>query len=214
MQDFLLTFLGIASLHFLAVTSPGPDFILATKNALLYPKRQAILTALGISLGIVIHVTYCILGFAVIIAKSIVLFTIIKLLGACYLIYIGIKACLAKDGSTNSTAQHTTVTSPISGWQALKQGFLCNLLNPKATLFFLGLFTLAIKPTTPAWMRIFYGAWMVGVTFLWFTFISLLIANPHVRSRILRIQPIVTKVMGVLLVFFGLDLALFSFKNI
>lgn len=215
MQNFLLTFLSIASLHFLAMASPGPDFILATKNALLYPKRQAILTALGISLGIVIHVSYCILGFAIIIAKSIVLFTVIKLLGACYLIYIGIKACLAKDGTTDATVQNASAScASISGWQALKQGFLCNLLNPKATLFFLGLFTLAIKPTTPVWARIFYGAWMVGVTFLWFTFISLLIANPHIRSRILRIQPIVTKVMGVLLVLFGLDLALFSFTGI
>ncbi len=217
MREFLLTFLSVACLHFLAMASPGPDFILVTKNAFQYPKRVAILTALGVALGIVIHVSYCILGFAVIIANSVILFTLIKLLGAFYLIYIGIKACLTKDSATTSTSttpHDSFKLSSISDWQALKQGFLCNLLNPKATLFFLGLFTLAIKPATPMWERIFYGGWMVGITFLWFTFISLLITNPHIRVRILRIQPIITKVMGALLILFGLDLAFFTYQSL
>ncbi len=210
-QTYLFGFFTIASIHCLGLVSPGPDFVLVMKNAFLYPTRTAIFTSLGIALGIVVHVSYCLLGLAILIEKSPTLFTVIKYLGAAYLFYIGIKALLAKtDNRTSAPNTHeASVHAPLSDWQSLKQGFLCNVLNPKASLFLLGIFTIAIKPSTPIWLQCIYGAWMVLATFLWFGFISLLITHPVVRQRIFKIQPLVTKGLGVLLILFALDLAVF-----
>lgn len=77
---------------FIGMISPGPDFLLVTKNALLYPKRQALATAFGIVSGCLFHATYCILGLGLIITQSILIYTIIKYAGACYLIYLGFKS--------------------------------------------------------------------------------------------------------------------------
>lgn len=206
--SFLLSFFTIASLHFLAVISPGPDYVLVTGNALAYNRRIAIYTALGIALGIIVHASYCLFGLAIVIKQSLLLFNIIKLLGGVYLLYIGIKACLAKNQKTVTDEQPFAV-SAISAGQAIKQGFLCNVLNPKATLFFLGVFTLVIKPSTPWGVQVFYALWMMAATFAWFSSLATFITHSAVRARIWRIQPLLTKIMGALLIIFGLNLLLF-----
>lgn len=92
-----LTFLGgILVIHFLALASPGPDFVMVVKNALGYGRSTGIRTAIGIGLGIGVHVLYCTFGLALIISKSIVAFSIIKRAGAAYLVYIGIKSLRAR----------------------------------------------------------------------------------------------------------------------
>src|SRR5471030_649289 len=86
-----ISLLMLISICFIGMVSPGPDFLLVTKNALLYPRRQALATALGVVSGCLFHASYCILGLAFIITQSIMLYTTIKYAGACYLIYLGIK---------------------------------------------------------------------------------------------------------------------------
>jgi len=210
MHEFLYTFLTVASLHLMAVMTPGPDFAVVTKNALVYPRRLALYTSLGIALGIAVHCTYCVLGLAIVISKSIIMFNIIKYLGAAYLVYLGVKIWLPHKKLIASSTTDTKISPTISTWQALKEGFLCNLLNPKATLFTLGLFTLAIRPDMAWWEKSFFGIWMVVITFLWFAFISTVITNPSVRAKILRAQPIITKIMGVFLIIFGIELAIYQ----
>ncbi len=211
METFLISFLTVASLQFLALVAPGPDFALVTKNALLYSRREAVFTAFGLSLGITTHVSYCILGLAVLLSQSLLFFTILKYLGAAYLVYIGVQAFLAKThpvviGKDNPAGSIIS----ISGLQAIRQGFLCNLLNPKASLFFIGLFVVVIKPTTPSWQQVTFGAWMAFTTFVWFAFVSCLITHPAARARIVRIQPMAVKALGVLLVLMGIGLLFVS----
>src|SRR5438874_2029674 len=93
---FLSQFLTVAVIHLLAVMSPGPDFAMVTRNSLLYSRKSGIYTSLGMSLGIMVHVTYCLLGIALIVSRSIVIFSIIKYVGAAYLMYIGYKSLRAK----------------------------------------------------------------------------------------------------------------------
>jgi threonine/homoserine/homoserine lactone efflux protein len=85
-------FLTVAVIHLLAVMSPGPDFILVTKNTLTLSKRSGIYTAMGLGFGILVHTAYSLLGIGLVISKSIVLFNTIKYLGAAYLLYIGWQA--------------------------------------------------------------------------------------------------------------------------
>lgn len=96
MTIFLAQFLTVALVHFLAVVSPGPDFAMVTRNSIIYSRKTGIYTSIGIAVGILVHVAYSLLGIGFIIAKSIVLFNIIKFIGAGYLIYIGYKSFRAK----------------------------------------------------------------------------------------------------------------------
>ncbi len=210
-NHLLFSFLVIGTLHFLAVISPGPDFAMVVKTALTQPRKPAIFTALGIALGIFVHVSYCILGLAIIITKSLLLFSAIKYCGAIYFIYLGVQGLRAKAPDTQLNNPINTV-APIRIFTALKRGFLCNVLNPKATMFFLGLFTLVVKPATPLSIQVLYGIEMVSITFLWFSALALIITHPSVKTKMARFQYFITKLMGVLLLLFGVELALLEYK--
>ena|SRR5258708_39313724 len=96
MMQYLPIILTVAGVHFLALLSPGPDFILITRNSLLYSRRTGIFSAIGLGLGIIVHITYSLIGIGLIISKSILLFSFMKYLGAGYLFYIGYKSLRAK----------------------------------------------------------------------------------------------------------------------
>ncbi len=204
-MNYLPEFLAIASLHLLAVMSPGPDFVLISKNSLVYSRKTGIYTALGLALGIAVHVTYSLLGIALIISKSIVIFSTIKFLGAGYLVYIGIKSLGAKPASVK-----TDVASPneeMGKWAAIKTGFLTNVLNPKATLFFLAVFTQVIHTTTPAIVKVLYGVEMSAMTFIWFSFVAVVLSHSKIKEKFTKIQHHVERGMGAVLIALGLKVA-------
>src|ERR1035437_4095521 len=165
-MQYLSIFLTVAIIHFLAVVSPGPDFLMITRNSLVYSKRTGIYSAIGLGLGILVHVTYGLIGIGFIISQSIVLFSIIKLLGAGYLIYIGYKSLTSK--SSHQTVDNTSSKKDLDRLSAIRVGFITNVTNPKATLFFLSLFTVVIKPNMPLFLKTIMGAEMALVTFAWF----------------------------------------------
>lgn len=208
---FLAQFLTVALVHFLAVISPGPDFAMVTHNSIIHSRKTGIYTSIGIAVGILVHVAYSLLGIGFIIAKSIVLFNIIKFIGAGYLIYIGYKSLRAKP----SVQTETNVGIPkrdISPWVSFKMGFLTNALNPKVTLFFLALFTQIINPATPKIIQFAYGIEMMVITFVWFALVSLFFSNPLVRSKISKVQHYVERVTGAVLIALGIKVALSSQK--
>jgi RhtB (resistance to homoserine/threonine) family protein len=199
--------LVVASIHLLAVMSPGPDFILISRNALVYSRKVGIYSALGLALGIAVHVTYSIIGIGFIIAQSVLLFTLIKLVGACYLIYLGIKCLRAKKvmQAEEASVRNLQEMKPLA---ALRMGFLTNVLNPKATLFFLALFTQVIRPDTPAGFQMLYGFEMVVATFAWFAFVAVVLSHGIIQRRFAAIQHHFERVFGVILVGIGLKVAL------
>lgn len=191
-----LTLIGtIALVHLLALISPGPDFILAVRNSLAYSRKTGIYTAIGFAIGIAVHIAYSVAGLALIISKSILIFNAIKFLGAGYLIYIGIKSFFSKK-------------SDILPIQALKMGFLTNILNPKATLLFLSLFTFIVKPETPAYVLITASAIMIINTALWFSLVSIFFTQKRVQNIFNKFQGTFNKIFGGLLVALGIKIAL------
>lgn len=209
MKEFLL----IAGIHLLAVMSPGPDFAMVLRNSLVYSRRVGILAAVGLGLGILLHVSYSLLGIGLIISQSIVLFNIIKLLGAGYLIYIGIKSLFAKKEEA-AASDHTFNESKknISNFAAIRLGFLTNALNPKATLFFLALFTQVINPETATFIKVLYGLEMSAVTFAWFALVALLLTHKRVNRAFSGIKHYLEKVFGGILIALGIKVALGAHK--
>lgn len=203
--SYLWQFASIGLIQLLAVAMPGPDFAIVVNNALLYSRRTALYTAIGIALGATVHMTYCLLGLAIVITQTTGLFTVIKTLGAAYLIYIGIKAILTPSQPAHIELGKASVN--LQPRQALRQGLLCNLLNSKATLYFLGLFTLVIQPQTPLHIQVGYGLEMLVITLLWFICLALVIGHQRLKQSLQRAQAIITKLMGGCLIAFGTKLA-------
>lgn len=204
----ITTILSVLAIHLLAVMSPGPDFIITVKHALSYGRKAGIWTAIGIGLWISVHVMYSAVGLALIISQSIVAFSIIKYLGAAYLIYIGIQS-LRQKGTNQQTIVADKKTS-LSARQALRSGFAVNVLNPKATLFFLWLFTIVMSPETPTSTIVLAGALMMINTALWFSCVAIFLTTKRVQSMYHRIEYRLNKIFGWLLILFGIKVALSS----
>src|SRR5688500_2336431 len=122
----------VTGIHLLAVISPGPDFVMAARNSLVYSRKTGIWTAVGFGCGIAVHIFYSLAGLALVIAKSLLLFNALKLLGAGYLVYIGLMAFFSKS-SRIDLGEHRP-KADIPAHAAVRIGFLTNVLNPKATL--------------------------------------------------------------------------------
>lgn len=205
----MLEFLTISLIISLAVISPGPDFVIVSRNALSYSQKIGVMTALGIACSTLFHASYCILGFAIIVSKSLILFNIIKYVGASYLIYLGIKGLLDRS-KHNISSLHQSTQKNITIMQAFNQGLLCNALNPKTILFFLALFTMVIKPTMSWSTQIGYALEIALLHFIWFTLISTLFSHNKVKLFMGKFLHYITKMFGGLLVLFGLKIATLS----
>lgn len=199
-------FLTVALIHLLAVASPGPDFAVVVRESVTHGRRAGTWTAFGVGTAIFLHVGYSLLGIGLIVSQSIMLFNVLKWLAAAYLVYIGIKALRARPAPAGSeSVQVSTVArTPRAAFVA---GFMTNGLNPKATLFFLSLFTVVINPHTPLLIQAGYGAYLALATGLWFCLMALLFSHARVRSGFARMGHWFDRGMGAVLVALGIKIA-------
>ncbi|HDX8616657.1 LysE family transporter [Aeromonas dhakensis] len=196
--------LAVVAITFFAVISPGPDFAMVSRNSLLLSRRSGVLTALGIGAGVCVHVTYTLLGVGLLIQQSLWLFNLIKLAGAAYLIFLGIKMLRAKPASAEVLAEQPA----LSSLGALRTGFLTNVLNPKTTIFIVSLFMQVVQPQTPLAVQLGYGAFIVLAHAVWFSAVAIFFSTDSVRGRLLAVRHWIDRVFGALLVGFGMLLAL------
>lgn len=166
----------------LAALSPGPDFVVVMKNSLGLGRKYGVVTAVGVASALIVHITYTILGFSIILEKSAVIFNLIKLAGAIYLLWLGYKGIRSKSYSENSNEVRVEKKLQTSIGQGFREGFLCNLLNPKAPLFFLSVFSQFLGHDTPDWMRWIYGGETILAIGIWFILLAILISNNYFRK--------------------------------
>jgi RhtB (resistance to homoserine/threonine) family protein len=159
--------------------SPGPDFILISKLSLEKGKEAGLLGALGISIGALFHSTYSMLGLGSWIQDSKVLFHAIRLAGSGYLIYLGISTLIDcyQSRKKNAEPDNRRPKSGLSSRSSFSAGLLTNILNPKATLFFMSIFTQLVDVTTPMAHRLVYIATMFIVCVMWFSFVAVLFSR-------------------------------------
>ena len=207
---FLPEFLTVVVVHLLAVMSPGPDFVMISRNSLVYSRKVGVYSAIGLGLGILVHVTYSLIGIGLIISKSILLFSILKFMGAAYLIYIGYKCLRAKPHQEQTLEGEKQ--NDFGKLAAIRMGFLTNVLNPKATLFFFALFTQVINPHTPKAIQVLYGLEMSVMTFVWFALVAAILSHNLIRSRFASVQHYLERTFGVILIALGVKVALSSSK--
>ena len=136
MPDLLLPYLAVIAV--LTIT-PGPDMLLALRNGIRGGRDAAWATGLGCCVGIAVHAVLAVLGLSAILAASSEAFTVVKVAGALYLVFLGVQALASsfrrREGGLEARASSA---APPTG-SAFRQGLVTNLLNPKMALLFLTL---------------------------------------------------------------------------
>ncbi|MFK5735871.1 LysE family translocator [Pseudomonas urmiensis] len=193
--------IAVALFTILAVIGPGADFAMVTRSSYAQGRKAGLAAALGIALGVQVHVLYTVLGIAVIISQSPALFLAMKVLGAGYLIYLGYKSLT---NTTRIRLDGLGQDDSASLWMALRSGFLTNALNPKTMLFVVSAYTQVVQPGSPLAVDFAYGAFMSVAHWLWFSLVAVFFSSAALRKAMIERQVVVDRLIGVALIGLGL----------
>jgi threonine/homoserine/homoserine lactone efflux protein len=199
MHSQLVPFVGAAVL--IALT-PGADTTLVVRNALVAGAPAARRTALGSTTGLLVWGAASACGVAAVLAASAEVFTAVKLAGAAYLIWLGLQAILR-------AGAHAPDERRARGGSPFRQGLLCNLLNPKAGVFFTALLPQFVSPQDPALLVSLLMTAIAAVASLaWLSVYAALVPR---AGDVLRRPPVrraLDRLTGVVLIGLGVRLAL------
>lgn len=201
---FPSAFPALALAHFVALLSPGPDFFLLVGYAARYRMRGSAGLCVGIAFGNGLYVLLAIIGWGIL-RQLPLLFTIIELLGALYLLWIG--SLLIRSRPQTLTGTDARSTCPGFGKQLLL-GLGSSLLNPKNALFYLALMTALLGPSVTLLQQTMSGIWMTSVVLCWDLLIVMFIGLPQIQRRLSRGILWVERIAGGVLIIFGCAIAL------
>jgi RhtB (resistance to homoserine/threonine) family protein len=201
----MMSFLYVGSVMLLGAISPGPDFLVVTKNAALAGRRAGILTACGVGCAILIHAGYSLAGLGLILQQSPFAFDAIRYGGAAYLAWLGTRLLLSRGTALPEAAGAQSAMTPGA---AYAQGFLTNLLNPKAVIFFVTIFAQIVGPGIGWRQKIVFGLEAALITGGWFALLACLINIPRMRRLMAGSLRLVELILGVLLLGFAVRLVL------
>ncbi len=207
---YLDEFLALTAIHLCALIIPGPDFALVMHQAVSKGKRQAVVASLGIVTGLSLHILYTLLGVGILISQSKAVFTVVEVLGAIYLAYIAVSLLRVKDrlaGCEHEFFELSKQSMQEPFRQVFVKGFLCNVFNPKVTLFFLAIFTSIVDRKTPIGIQTFYGLWMIVTAFVWFLLVTFLFSQESVRAKFFAMGGWFERITGVVIMSFSIKLA-------
>jgi RhtB (resistance to homoserine/threonine) family protein len=205
MDQFLLFVL----MAVLLILLPGPDTVIATKNTLEIGRTGGLQTALGTCCALLIHTMAAVIGLSAIIVKSAVLFSVFKYVGAVYLVYMGVKAIWSLKKNEVATDTEELQVNKYGHTSCFRQGFLTNILNPKVAVFFLTFlpqFVNTEKSTLPQFLLM--GLTYALLTAIWFLLYIYLINHIRMYMRKPTTQKFIQGISGIVLVGFGIKLAL------
>lgn len=201
----MVLFFTIALVHLVALASPGPDFFFVSQTAASRSRKEAMLGVLGITLGIVIWAGIALMGLHLILMKMAWLHRVITLGGGLYLCWMGYQLLRSARAKGALDASGAEVALPARGKTFLR-GFLTNLSNPKAVIYFGSVFSLFIGDNLGGGERAGLFLLIVAETFLWFSAVALVFALPVMRRGYQRLAKWIDGVAGVLFAGFGLHL--------
>lgn len=190
----------------LLIILPGPDTAIVTKNTIVSGRKAGLQTMLGSCAGLTIHTIMCVAGLSALIVKSAIAFTILKFVGAIYLVYLGVKTLLAMRANKGQVQMEQLVEA--KGNSYFKQGFITNITNPKVAVFFLTFLPQFLAPNSePLLAFTLMGVIYTGLTFVWFVFYVYLLDQIRNFMRRPATQAITEFLTGAVLIGFGIKLA-------
>lgn len=159
---------------FLLNVTPGPDTAYIVGRSVAQGRGAGLMSAFGISAGCCVHALACAFGLTALLAASAAAFTVIKLVGAAYLIYLGVRMLFAKQATAPSGAAAAQAAAAKPLRQLFMQGFWTNVLNPKVVLFFVSFFPQFVSADSPhkALAFLTLGAVFVVMSTIWTSLVA------------------------------------------
>ncbi|MFI6014636.1 LysE family translocator [Streptomyces sp. NPDC051243] len=193
MDASLIAFTGVSAG---LVAMPGADFTVVVRNALV-SRRAGIACALGIGAGLLVHVTLAVVGVAAVLAAVPALFRALQVVGGAYVLYLGVQTLRQRHTDVADTREDPTA-------RPLRQGFVTNALNPKASLTFLSVLPQFVPAGAPVLPRTLLLALIVlAIALVWFQVVALLVDRLGRWLRRPRAVRAVTLGTGAALTAFG-----------
>ena len=215
--ETLLLFIPLAAI---LVMLPGPDFALIAKISLMNGRPQGQAAAVGVALGSCVHTTAAMLGISAIIAQSVLWFSILKYVGAAYLVWLGIQALRAGQNAGQPVSAAVVKTAQpgvarpaqrlgLRQWlHFFGQGFLTNVLNPKAVLIFLTFLPQFMDPQAPlAPQFLTLGSILSGLCLFWYVPLAYMLGRIRHIFENSSFQKWMQRGTGLVFIAFGLKLA-------
>jgi threonine/homoserine/homoserine lactone efflux protein len=203
----LWAFLAVAAV---VIIAPGPDTVLVTKNALLHGRAAALATSFGVNAGLLVWTLAAAFGVAAVVRASAVAFTVLKIAGACYLAWLGLQALRAawrRDG--HQIAPESRPRRALGALSGFRQGLLSDLANPKIAVFFTGLLPQFVSSRhTVLGPFLLLGGLFVTMTLIWLCAYALVAARISAVLTRPRVKAALDGITGLVLVGFGVKLAL------
>ena len=205
----LTSLLPFALGSLLVTIVPGPDMALITRQVLAYGQRAARATVAGNLLGLVVHTTVVAAGLSAVLLTSVRVFDVVKLVGAAYLIYLGLTALRHSRGRAAGDVTPLPRRGRKKRAVAFRQGFLSTLLNPKPALFLATYLPQFVDPSGSTTVQVIaLGGFHVLLGLVWLTTYAHLIGRLHLILSRDRVRRWLERATGVVLISFGLRLAL------
>ncbi|MBB3139897.1 LysE family translocator [Halomonas organivorans] len=206
--------IAVAIITGLAVISPGPDFAMVTRVALVRGRRAGVWCAIGIGCGVSVHLAYTLFGLGVVFASQAWILSLLRYLGAAYLIWLGLSAfwpdIRARLPGNVSERPPGGEGRPAMGRSArgsvFWMGFACNALNPKTMLFIVSLFSQVVSPRTPLDVELGYGLYVIACHMTWFAVVAAVLTLPALQARIRGITAWIERIVGLCLSGLGIKL--------
>ncbi len=200
----LETILAFSAVAWLAILSPGPAILLALRNGVSFGLRAVAWSALGNVTGVFVLSAAAMLGLGVLLKSSALLFGVVKLLGALYLFYVGLRHVFGRSSVLGTSTEQAAGASTPTRSALYREALLLAITNPKPILFFTALFPQFIEPSAPLLPQFFV---LTGI-FMALSFITLLgYASVAGRARFFLVKPRVSKwinrVVGSVFISFG-----------
>jgi RhtB (resistance to homoserine/threonine) family protein len=200
-----IAFLPFLAISILVIVMPGPDTAMVVKNALVGGRRAGIYASIGVALGLTVWTVMAAAGVAALLQASAVGFTVLKLAGAMYLIWLGIQLFRGRDAV--AAAGHGLAVRSRSG-RALRQGLVSNLSNPKIAVFFTSFLPQFVHGDGP----VFAALLLLGVVFALITLVWLVayVVVVDAASAVMRrpsVRRTLDRITGAILIALGINLA-------
>ncbi|WP_233447433.1 LysE family transporter [Vibrio cholerae] len=179
---------------------------MVVKSAIRNKGKNAIGIAVGIALANAVYIGLCLVGVGSILAASVSIMIVLKIVGGLFLIYLAIQALKARRSSYEAfevSGAEGASTHSSSFHYELVTGFMSGILNPKNLLFYLSLFTVVLTNDVSFSFKLGLGIWMMLVVFIWDATIIFLLSTNKVRSRFTKLAFYIDKVTGAILGLIG-----------
>lgn len=205
-MEFLPSLLTLAGMHLLAAMLPGPNTVVVSWLSATASRRDGLGAMAGVVTASLVWVVLSLWGFGAVLLEAGWLYRVLRLLGAAYLVYVGVRM-LRAGWQRRTLVGSEAERPPLAGRRPFMAGLMTTLSNPKSAVFWTSAFLVAVPPHAPAWLYLAIVA-VIGVqATLWYGAVALLLSTGVARANYLRLARYLDGLAGGVMVFLGVRLA-------